>query len=205
MRQLLDFNLQHRLSYFTGSTGPPELDARVRIPVDPFDRDGLLLGLKSLAELLDALVDEDMSGLVARIEDARTPAAGAPEPALRSALQELGLPETQRADDVWRLETSRGPLDVVLHPESETWMLLQPLAFPYERDDERLLRWMLDASGSRGARFGIADEPDGLSVFITTVLPAGGLNSSSLVYGVEQILRLGDEAQDAIERYELTR
>jgi hypothetical protein len=205
MRQLLDFNLQHRLSYFTGSTGPPELDARVRIPVDPFDRDGLLLGLESLAELLDALVDEDLSGLAARIHGARTPAAGAPEPALRRALQELELPAAQRADDVWRIETSRGPLDVVLHPEGETWMLLQPLAFPYGRDDERLLRWLLDASGSRGARLGLSDEPDGLSAFIATVLPAAGLNTSSLAYGVEQVLRLGDDCQDSLERYELTR
>ncbi len=133
MRQLLDFNLQHRLSYFTGSTGPPELDARVRIPVDPFDREGLLLGLQSLAELLDAIVDEDMSGLVARIRDARRPAAGAPEPALRGALQELELPATQRADDVWRIETSRGPLDVMLHPEGETWMLLAAARVPVRR------------------------------------------------------------------------
>lgn len=205
MRQLLDFNLQHRLSYFTGSTGPPELDARVRIPVDPFDREGLLLGLQSLAELLDAIVDEDMSGLVARIQSARRPAAGAPEPALRDALQELDLPATQRADDVWRIETSRGPLDVMLHPEGETWMLLQPLAFPYERDDERLLRWLLDASGSRGARLGLRDEPDGPSVFTTTVLAAGGLNTSALAYGVEQVLRLGEDCQDSLERYELTR
>jgi hypothetical protein len=205
MRELLAVNLEHRLSYFTGSTGPPELDARVRIPVDPFDREGLLLGLESLAELLDALVEEDMSGLVARIRDVRQPPAGGPEPALRSALEELELPATQRADDVWRIDTSRGPLDIALHPEGETWMLLQPLAFPYGRDDERLLRWLLDASGSRGARLGLRDEPDGLSVFTTIVLPAAGLNSSSLAYGVEQVLRLNEESEGALERYELSR
>jgi hypothetical protein len=205
IRELLEVNLEHRLSYFTGSTGPPELDARVRIPVDPFDRDGLLLGLQSLAELLDALVDEDMSELVARIRGARRPPAGGPEPALRSALEELGLPATQRADDVWRIETSRGPLDAMLHPEGETWMLLAPLAFPYDRDDERLLRWLLDASGSRGARLGLRDEPDGLSVFTAIVLPAGGLNASSLAYGVEQVLRLNEESEGALARFELTR
>jgi hypothetical protein len=205
MRELIEVNVQHRLSYFTGSTGPPELDARVRIPVDPFDREGLLLGLQSLAELLDALVEEDMSDLVARIRGARRPPAGGPEPALRSALEELELPVSQRADDVWRIDTSRGPLDAVLHAEGETWMLLQPLAFPYDRDDERLLRWLLDASGSRGARLGLRDEPDGLSVFTTIVLPAGGLNTSSLAYGVEQVLRLNEETEGALARFELTR
>jgi hypothetical protein len=205
MRELLTLNLEHRLSYFTGSTGPPELDARIRIPVDPFDREGLLLGLQSLAELLDALIDEDMGDLVARINDVRRPPATAPEPALRSALEELGMPAAQRADDVWRIDTTRGPLDVVLHPEGETWMLLQPLDFPYERDDERLLRWLLDASGSRGARLGLDDAPDGLSVFTTTVLPAGGMNTSALAYGVEQVLRLNEGSAGALARYELAR
>src|SRR4051812_16410358 len=205
LRELLELNLEHRLSYFTGSTGPPELDARIRIPVDPFDREGLLLGLQSLAELLDSLGDEDTGELVARIRGARRPPAGAPEPAFRSALEALGLPASQRADDVWRIDTSRGPLDVVLHPEGETWMLLQPLHFPYDRDDERLLRWLLDASGSRGARLGLRDEPDGLSVFTATVLPAGGLNASSLAYGVEQVLRSNEGSEDALARYELSR
>src|SRR3954447_25617468 len=95
MRELLELNLQHRLSYFTGSTGPPELDARIRIPVDPFDREGLLLGLQSLAELLDELVDEDMSALVGRIRDARTPQPVSPDP-LRRALHGLGLPGAPR-------------------------------------------------------------------------------------------------------------
>jgi hypothetical protein len=194
MRELLEVNLQHRLSYFTGSTGPPELDARVRIPVDPFDREGLLLGLQSLAELLDALVDEDTSELVARIRAARRAPAGAPGPALRSALEELELTGAQRADDVWRIETTRGLLDAVLHPEGETWMLLQPIEFEFDRSDEGLLCWLLDASGSRGARLGLRDEPDGPSVFATIVLPAGGLGASSLAYGVEQALRLGEES-----------
>ena len=122
-----------------------------------------------------------------------------------AALEELELSATQRADDVWRIDTSRGPLDVVLHPEGETWMLLQPLEFPYDRDDERLRRWLLDASGSRGARLGLSDEPEGLSVFSTTVLPASGMNTSSLAYGVEQVLRSNEGSAGALAAYEVAR
>jgi hypothetical protein len=124
--------------------------------------------------------------------------------ALRGPLDELELPAEPR-EDGWRIDTSRGPLDAVLHPEGETWMLMQPLEFPYQRDDERLLRWMLDASGSRGARLGLRDAPDGLSVFTTIVLPASGLNAPALAYGVEQVLRLGEESEGSLARYELAR
>jgi len=202
IRELLGVNLQHRLSYFTGSTGPPELDARIRIPADPFDREGLLLGLQSLAELLDALVDENLSGLAARLRETRRPQSAPDAAALRGLLDELELPAEPR-EDGWRIDTGRGPLDAVLHPEGETWMLMQPLEFPYQRDDERLLRWLLDASGSRGARLGLRDAPDGLSVFTTIVLPASGLNTSALAYGVEQVLRLGEESEGSLARYEL--
>ena len=196
--ELLDVNLQHRLSYFTGSTGPPELDARIRIPVDPFDREGLLLGLQALAELLDALVDDDMSSLVARIRDARGPLPGpdAARIAMQGALEALDLPA-----DEGRIETSRGPLEAVLHESGETWMLLQPLEFPFRSDDERHLRWLLDASGARGARIGLHNTPEGLGVFTTIVLPASGLSPSSLAYGVEQMIRLGDECDEKIATY----
>jgi hypothetical protein len=204
MLELLQVNLQHRLSYFTGSIGPPELDARIRIPVDPFDREGLLLGLQSLAELLDALVDENMSGLVARIRNARRPQPSphdAARAAMRTSLDELELAGGPGDDeDIWRIETDGGALDAILHESGETWMLMHPLGIPWRQDDERMVRWMLDASGSRGARLGLADQPDGLRLYTALVLPTSGLNVSSLAYGVEQVVRLRDEVDAQIPR-----
>ena len=111
--------------------------------------------------LLDAIVDEDMSGSSRASKPRAGPPPALPSPRSATPFRNSICPRPSGRTKFWRIETSRGPLDVMLHPEGETWMLLQPLAFPYERDDERLLRWLLDASGSRGARLGLRDERTG--------------------------------------------
>jgi hypothetical protein len=198
MRRLLHANLDHTLGYVAGGD-PDEIDGRVKVPADPFDRDGVAHGLQAFAELLDTTRDEDMSDLVRRLREGR---GSLDEPsvareratrALETALSELDVPGAEREDGIWRIETERGDVEAILADTGASWMLMHELRHERGDQDPEVLRWLLDASGARGARLGLADLPDGPHLFVTLVLPATSPSSSSVAYGLANVLNVGDE------------
>jgi hypothetical protein len=197
MRGLLHANLEHKLGYFVGGD-PDEIDGRIQIPADPFDREGIVRGLEGLAEVLEAIHDHDMSDVVARLREFR----GRPDPdaarasatrTLRTSLGELELEFSEREEGIWAIETERGVVDAILADSGASWMLMHQLRYEDGDKNPQILRWLLDASGARGARLGMADLPDGPNLFSVMVLPAGALSTAGVAYGMEQVLRLGDE------------
>jgi hypothetical protein len=199
---LLEFlrrNLEHHLAYYADGIEPTEIAARIRLSMDPFDREALIQGVQALAEILE---DRTESALVQRLREARGARGGeAAEETMRASavtsfeqsLAEIGLTAVPGADaDMYKVETTRGPIDAILHASGETWMLMHDLAYSYGVEDETILRWLLELSGGRGARLGLAQLPAGDALFAVTVLPARNLNASGLAWSLEQVLRLSD-------------
>lgn len=205
MRRLIHVNLEHSLGYFAAGD-PGEVSGRIQVPADPFDREGVVQGLEALAELLDAVRRDDFGEIRERLHAARR---GEPDAQvarrqatrdLEAALGELELPGSPREDGIWALDCERGLVDAVLADTGASWMLMHQLSFSSSDRDPNILRWLLDSSGRRGARLGLADLPDGPALFSVIVLPASALNTSKVAYGVEQVLRVGDEV-DGLREY----
>jgi hypothetical protein len=193
MRKLLNANLEHKLAYFVGGD-PGEIDGRMQIPADPFEREAVIRGLEALAEILEAIHSHEVRDVVARLRDLRgEPDADAARAtateALRTALGELELESSEREDGIWAIATERGAVDAILADTGASWMLMQQLRYEDGDQNPQILRWLLDASGARGARLGM----DGPNLFSVMVLPTAGLSTAGVAYGMEQLLRLGDE------------
>ena len=188
---LLQRNLEPRLTWAAlGDAHKGPLGVRFAVPMEEFDREGVLLALEALGD----------AGVSPRAHDARDRARGeqaeqaadaAASERVHAALEASG----QRAEPgerpgTWRLDSRRGPIEAVLRDTGESLLLMHELEYAAGDDNPEVLRWLLLASDWSSARLGLAPLPGGPGLFAACALPAHRLGARELTWAVGQILQL---------------
>jgi hypothetical protein len=203
LTDLLHRNLDPWLVWFAlGDTDEDSLGARFKLPLDGFDRPGALLAIETMA----GLADDD--AVAARARELRARPAGEMEEqsaaartseALVAGAEAAGL--SARDDDgVWAIETERGIVQAIPRDTGESVLFMHEVAYDSGPDDVNMLRWLLLASDSVGARLGLAPLPGGDGAFTAASVPATDLRPQAVAWGVEQVLRLADAYDEATGR-----
>jgi hypothetical protein len=203
LTELLHRNLDPWLVWFAlGDTDEDSLGARFKLPLDGFDRAAALLAVGTLAGLVDdeavaARARELRAGPAGEMEEQA--AAARTSEALAAALEAAGL--SGRDDGgVWAIETERGTVQAIPRDTGESVLFMHEVAYDARPDDVAMLRWLLLASDSAGARLGLAPLPGGDGAFTAASVPAAELQPQAVAWGVEQVLRLSDAYDEATGR-----
>jgi hypothetical protein len=203
LTDLLHRNLDPWLVWYAlGDADKDSLGARFKLPLDGFDRPAALLAIETLAGLADdeavaARARELRAGPAGEMEEQA--AAARTSEALVAGAEAAGL--SARDDDgVWAIETERGTVQAIPRDTGESVLFMHEVAYDSGPDDVNMLRWLLLASDSVGARLGLAPLPGGDGAFTAASVPAADLRPQAVAWGVEQVLRLADAYDEATGR-----
>jgi len=204
--ELLRRNLDPMLAWIAHeSPDPASAVVSFALPLAAFERDAVLLALESTAGLTGG------EALAARLRDARMGPGGgeqaeqaaerAGRAAFTAALDDLGLPaaEGHETPGTWRVEVERGTVEAVLRDAGDVLLLMHEIEYgTSDRDTApEMLSWLLQASNTGGARFGLMPVAGRPALFATAALAVPGLGPDAVAYGFEQVLTLARYYDDA--------